>query len=983
MRIKEKKVTTKTTTTTTVGDSPETSRARSRRIMQNFLLVWLHDNLDENNNEFQLSLTELRAIVYTLEYFSDPDQCIDYLTSIKDEKIFLIVSGKFAENVVSLIHQMPQLDTIFGFFDNNNQQQEWSKQWLKVEGIHSSIQTICASLKKGTLECDHNALPISFVPMGTLEATIPSEHNLDQLEPSYMYSMLFKEIVLEIEENDTKAVHELVTYCRNQGISESQLGSFEREYHQKSPLWCYTRDSFLYGMLNKALRSLDMEVMMKMGFFIRQLHRQLEQLHKEQLCPHKKKFIVYRGQGLTQSDFQRLRETKGRLISFNNFLSTSKRKDVATLFVRSPMYRNEDIVGVLFFITIDHSKISTSTTRYARIDQYSAIQGEKEILFTMHTVFRVGETTRAVKNNRLWEVQLTITDDSDLQLAALTDAIKDEVQGSTGWSRMGKLMLKMGLFDQAEELYNELLQNASDSNGRAHIYYMLGMLKNHQGNYSESVTFYEKSLAIQRQCFPEEGPSFVSTYNNSGQVYHNMGDYSKALEFCKKSLKIIEMSLPPNHPECASSYNNIGQVYNSMGEYSKALEYYKKAHKIREIYLPPTHPSLAFSYNNLGEVFNNMGEYSKALEYYKKSHKIRKISLPPTHPDLASSCHNIGGVYDNMGEYSNALEYFEKAYEIREKSLPSNHPSLANSYNNIGCVYSNLGEYSKALEYYKKAHKIREISLPPTHPSLAFSYNNLGEVFNNMGEYSKALEYYKKSHKIREISLPPTHPDLADSYLHFTACYEKMGDYMAALKSLKKAYEIQEKTFQEGNLAFASTFSLYGTAYKDLKKYSKALSYFEKCLKILEVALPEKHPDRAVTYSDIGDVHRLMGDYEKAVAFHQKAFNIQENVKCDPLDCATSYMDLGETYREMKDYSTALTYFEKGLKIREEKLAKNHPALAVIYHSMSKLYLSTEQYSMAMEYIQRTVNIGREKLPSTHPHLAEYRETFEEIRKKQ
>ncbi|CAM2715025.1 unnamed protein product [Rotaria socialis] len=126
-----------------------------------------------------------------------------------------------------------------------------------------------------------------------------------------------------------------------------------------------------------------------------------------------------------------------------------------------------------------------------------------------------------------------------------------------------------------------------------------------------------------------------------------------------------------------------------------------------------------------------------------------------------------------------------------------------------------------------------------------------------------------------------------------------------------------------------------------------------------------------------------MGDYEKAVAFHQKAFNIQENVKCDPLDCATSYMDLGETYREMKDYSTALTYFEKGLKIREEKLAKNHPALAVIYHSMSKLYLSTEQYSMAMEYIQRTVNIGREKLPSTHPHLAEYRETFEEIRKKQ
>ncbi|CAF4421690.1 unnamed protein product, partial [Rotaria magnacalcarata] len=49
-------------------------------------------------------------------------------------------------------------------------------------------------------------------------------------------------------------------------------------------------------MLNKALRSLDMEVMVKMGFFIRNLHRQLEQLHQEQLSKYEQKFVVYRGQ---------------------------------------------------------------------------------------------------------------------------------------------------------------------------------------------------------------------------------------------------------------------------------------------------------------------------------------------------------------------------------------------------------------------------------------------------------------------------------------------------------------------------------------------------------------------------------------------------------------------------------------------------------------------------------------------------------------
>ncbi|CAF4871268.1 unnamed protein product, partial [Rotaria socialis] len=82
--------------------------------------------------------------------------------------------------------------------------------------------------------------------------------------------------------------------------------------------------------------------------------------------------------------------------------------------------------------------------------------------------------------SRLWEVHLTITDESDPQLAGLTDSIKQDVRGSTGWQRMGHLMLKVGHFDQAEELYNGLLENASNDRDRAHIYHQLGLMKYHQ-----------------------------------------------------------------------------------------------------------------------------------------------------------------------------------------------------------------------------------------------------------------------------------------------------------------------------------------------------------------------------------------------------------------------------------------------------------------------------------------------------------------------
>ncbi|CAF3877940.1 unnamed protein product [Rotaria sp. Silwood1] len=264
-----------------------------------------------------------------------------------------------------------------------------------------------------------------------------------------MYSVLFKEIILEIDEDNAKAVNNLVDYGRQQQVSESQLVYFKRKYHRKSPIWWYTYECFLYGMLNKALRLLDMEAMIKMGFFIRNLHRQLEQVHKEQSDTYRKTFIVYRGQGFAQQDFNHLVDTKGGLLSFNNFLSTSKRQKEAMRFVEDALRKYEHNVGVLFIMTIDPSNVSASNTPFALIDDYSAFPQEQEILFSMHTVFRVGEIQQTVHNSRLWEVHLTLTDDNDPQLAALTRRIHGELYGSTAWHRLGdqarSFFLKSGL----------------------------------------------------------------------------------------------------------------------------------------------------------------------------------------------------------------------------------------------------------------------------------------------------------------------------------------------------------------------------------------------------------------------------------------------------------------------------------------------------------------------------------------------------------
>ncbi|CAF2187372.1 unnamed protein product [Rotaria magnacalcarata] len=96
---------------------------------------------------------------------------------------------------------------------------------------------------------------------------------------------------------------------------------------------------------------------------------------------------------------------------------------------------------------------------------------------------------------------------------------------------MGQLMLKVGHFNQAEELNQELLKNASADSDRANIYRQLGWLKDQQGKYQEAANIYEKSLEVERKTLPEDYASLATTYGNIGRMYDNMGEYSKALEF--------------------------------------------------------------------------------------------------------------------------------------------------------------------------------------------------------------------------------------------------------------------------------------------------------------------------------------------------------------------------------------------------------------------------------------------------------------------
>ncbi|CAF0897623.1 unnamed protein product [Adineta steineri] len=784
------------TFTSDESSSTRSHRSRNAQTFQNYHLVWLYEGIDDLSNDiYSNAIIKLHGVVNTINTFTDVDECINFITDDEEKKIVMIIPGSLCQTIVPIVQDIPQVHCVYIYSEDKEKYEKCIEGWYKVQLVFTDIIKFCETLKQTAQDCIQDLVSISFIEKDEI-----LNSDLDTLDSSFMYSKILKEILLTI---DFKQEHidEFLKFYRERPVCDPDelmtIKELSEKYNQYRPIWWYTKSGTLCSMINRGLREMQVDFIIKSGFFIRDLQNDIVALHSQQYTVEQgsNSFTVYRGQALSQKDFDKLNSTQGGLISFNNFLSTSFDEDVAILFAESA--KNDTYqLSVVFKIIIDPSKSSSPFANVTEISPYR----EREILFSIHSVFRIGRIKQIEGYECLWEVDLTSTCDTDPQLYALTKRIQEETASDySGWYRLGQLMIQLGQFDKANELYEKLLTQTTDSSEQGHLYYQLGSVKMYQGEYVKAIKFYEDTLEIHNNVVPLYNNEVAGSYNSIGLAYDNMGESTKALSYYEKAEKIARETLPEDDPRLYSFNNNIGSVYSKMGEYRKALSYYEKAHEFLQKTLPANHINFATFYNNTGWIYNKMGEYTNALTQYEKAHEILRKTLPSNHLQLAVSYNSLGSIYDEMCEYSKALEYYKKVLEIVEITLP-NHPLLTVTYNNIGVAYKNMGELSQSLLYLEQAFEIRQKTLPADHPDLASSYNNIGAVYQNMNKHSESLTYLEKALEIRQAVLPAKHPSLA------------------------------------------STYNSIGNAYYFTNEYSKALSYYERALNIYQHSSSPHHP---------------------------------------------------------------------------------------------------------------------------------------------
>ena len=129
---------------------------------------------------------------------------------------------------------IPQIVFIYILCYGKTQYKEQTTNQQKVKGIYTDLTLLCEHLKRDIKQIEYNLTSISILSSAILETSEKVE--LNQLEPSFMYSQLFKEMVLEIPQNqtDVRLHDEFVKYCRDKyadnNVTLKVIDEFYRDY---------------------------------------------------------------------------------------------------------------------------------------------------------------------------------------------------------------------------------------------------------------------------------------------------------------------------------------------------------------------------------------------------------------------------------------------------------------------------------------------------------------------------------------------------------------------------------------------------------------------------------------------------------------------------------------------------------------------------------------------------------------------------------
>ncbi len=510
--------------------------------------------------------------------------------------------------------------------------------------------------------------------------TLNPEESTTEIDGTFLFSQLLIDALLRMKPLPTD-MNEFVTECAKEyaGRSESKdVQKFYNNYNPENPIVEYTKDSFLYKVINKALRVQNIDLIFLSRFLIRDIQQQLA---RNQCQSHVR---VYRGQTMSTEEVNKLLSSVGQLISMNTMLSTSLERAIAEIYITGTVITGFE--RVLFVIDAD-PQVTNDVKPFANITQFSQFgDAEQEVLFMLGSVFRLTDLHQ--EDDQGWIASMTLCSDGDHELKKIFETLKDETQSGivsdeANMLTFSTILGRMGRIDQADKFLQRALHEYRMASNEhqidiANCYHKLGTgaLLRHQ--YNHALEWFEKALNI----YPKDDIRSATTYRCIGTIQYHQKNFKQARKSCNIALNMYRRKFGENNLHMARCYADLGRICRAKKQFRSALNYQLMVLAIRRQHLPSLHPDIALSHTDIAALHFDLKEYFLAIDHNQVALQIELKILPPDHLSLATSYDYLVAVYDRVGDTDKAKEYFLKAQAINEHNslFAQQHPYRISHY---------------------------------------------------------------------------------------------------------------------------------------------------------------------------------------------------------------------------------------------------------------------------------------------------------------
>jgi hypothetical protein len=229
-------------------------------------------------NKDQICMDQLLSIGINVYEFDDADEYVQYLLSIRQEDIFIFVCLGFGRNhLIDILHEVKHVYCIY--LCQSSDQKHGSKVHVVFIDPTELVEQVlvdgraCRLKLSAHLNVFHN------------QETPTTQDQQGNIARALWSQMLLQIIILmPAPPNDMHRdlLIEARYYYRDNPTQIAQINDFEQNYQSDSAIYWYSRDSFAYRLVNKALRTQNLAIIFKFRFFIRDVYMQLKKLHHDQ-----------------------------------------------------------------------------------------------------------------------------------------------------------------------------------------------------------------------------------------------------------------------------------------------------------------------------------------------------------------------------------------------------------------------------------------------------------------------------------------------------------------------------------------------------------------------------------------------------------------------------------------------------------------------------------------------------------------------------